>query len=327
MASLRRIRESKILRETSEDSHQIDFSDPDWVVPGSKKSSPEPPVPTTLPQTPQAAPPIYRANEYINPDMLFKKRGSITFLFTTEEQMYYGDDRTQHYQLIGMCPELVRDRYRLYKYYKSSGLPLFENSMQPVEHEIDFDTGFSNPRSSSMLDLGSFDLEDPPEPSSAGTDDNWGEPREVAIKMGDLVGRLGKEGTLVSFWNTELSAYTHLLRKCLDELIAAQQIYPIAYISTPIHGTIPIDLIETTQTHEMTPEEQEHLELAKQMHLMRGDQKKDAMKKLGVGGGGKPHPMQSAMDDAGLRVPGQKWWAPTSEDFDRKLSMALAVIW
>jgi hypothetical protein len=52
------------------------------------------------------------------------------------------------------------------------------------------------------------------------------------------------------------------------------------------------------------PTNQDEVDLYKNLHLMRGAEKKAAMKKLGVGVGGKPHLMASAIANAGLLKPG-----------------------
>jgi hypothetical protein len=74
-------------------------------------------------------------------------------------------------------------------------------------------------------------------------------------------------------------------------------------------------------------EEIEHAELQRRLHLLRGSEKQDAMKKLGVGGR-KDHPIQTALDKAGLRSPGQKWWALNSEWLsieDKPITATIAV--
>jgi hypothetical protein len=63
----------------------------------------------------------------------------------------------------------------------------------------------------------------------------------------------------------------------------------------------------------------EEIELYRRMHLATGDEKKQIMARLGVGGMGSnvEHPWKKALRVAGLPGggPGQKWWAPTSEGF------------
>lgn len=139
---------------------------------------------------------------------------------------------------------------------------------------------------------------------------------KIVVPM--LVGRVGLyQGNFlmyVSFWNQRQDTYSQLLSSCIQRLRADGLIDDNALISTPLHGTVTqVELAgNTQQAKQMSPEEQEMHDLAHQMHTMTGAQKQAAMKKLGVGGQ-KPHPIQTAMDNAGLRVPGQKWWAMNSE--------------
>lgn len=115
---------------------------------------------------------------------------------------------------------------------------------------------------------------------------------------------------IVSFWDNDKLAY-ELLDSCLTALEERKYVKRPYYISTPIHGTVPVDNI--TSTKEMTPEESEQYELQKRLHLMRGAEKQAAMKQLGLGGQKPPHKMQQNLQRAGLLVPGQKWRAPYSE--------------
>ncbi len=138
----------------------------------------------------------------------------------------------------------------------------------------------------------------------------------------DLLGRIGYKRLgytdkvrIVSFWNDTPSVYSKLLESCLKEMMSRNLIDDDSFISSPIHKTVPVSTIlgGKAETKEMTDEEQTDYELHSKLHLMRGQEKRDAMKKVGVDGGGKPHPMQQAMSNAGLLKPGQKWWATQSE--------------
>ncbi len=163
--------------------------------------------------------------------------------------------------------------------------------------------------------------------------------RAAALDKGDLVGRSGTLYTsslgvkdrrktihVVSFWNTDPAHYA-LLPSCLEDLKRKRLVNDRTYVSTPLHGVVPIANVMSGAATASRPddaEKREMEELAKKMHVMRGAEKRDAMKKLGVGGGGKPHPMQTAMDYAGLRQPGQKWWAMQSEGMGSSLGGKLS---
>jgi hypothetical protein len=134
---------------------------------------------------------------------------------------------------------------------------------------------------------------------------------------GVLRGRVGKENAgddynWVSFWNDESEDYIHLLQPCLAKLREDGLINDQSKLSTPLLGTVPINH-GTTGQKELSAEEKEKHDLALRMHTMTGAAKQYAMKLLGVGGGGKPHPIQAAMIKHDLLKPGQKWWAPHSE--------------
>ncbi len=132
----------------------------------------------------------------------------------------------------------------------------------------------------------------------------------------DLVGRAGKVGmlgiTAVSFWNTAQQIYDGLLKDCLEALIYDGFIDSNYFVSTPSTGVVSQDEILGKNVPQQQTSDEE-TELYKQLHLMRGAEKKAAMKKLGVGVGGRSHPMATAMANAGLLKAGQKWWAPHSE--------------
>jgi len=149
----------------------------------------------------------------------------------------------------------------------------------------------------------------------------WHDPVVVRKKLlkKALLGRVGlayepplPRGTkVVSFWNDDELEYDQWLSGCLTTLKSNGIIDDESFVSTPLHGTVPITQIG--RGREMDEHERERYELMSRLHLMRGAEKQAAMKKLGVGAGGRPHPVQSAMRGSGLQGPGQRWWAPTSE--------------
>lgn len=147
--------------------------------------------------------------------------------------------------------------------------------------------------------------------------------RQDAASRGMLLGRVGYDPyrrAIISFWNESSSDYARL-SECLqaleDDGVLDGFETPIT-ISTPIgsynytgHAGDTRDLGRT----ELSPEKRkEHQELLKKVHTLHGDEKKTAMKKLGLGfkSPGK-HPWQKAQEKAGMLGPGQKWWAPQSE--------------
>ncbi len=90
-----------------------------------------------------------------------------------------------------------------------------------------------------------------------------------------------KDLLIVSFWNTNKKAYDNNLAACLQALQNKQL--------------------------------QAKTDLYRKVHIMRGNAKKDAMKKLGLGWVSKKNRWQQEMEKAGQTTPGNKSWAPTSE--------------
>ncbi len=293
--------------------------------------------------------------DYINPDVTYRRPGAVAFIFTSEGRVYYGDEDTTHYEIIGQHQELVISRYRLYGYYQEHGIPMTEGeepgaspeAAEPVSSsrdpqkkrcgycrnyipkeatvcpDCDGDPSYVDPYGSSYQSSVQSDASSGPRRINSDGDDM--EPREVAMGVGDLLGRIGRvnQSLVASFWNTEASQYEQHLQPCLAKLIQDGHLTPDASVSTPLHGTVPMSGLAGAKMKEMTAADHEDMELYKRLHLMRGEEKKAAMKKLGVGVGGSPHPMQSAMLKAGLLGPGQKWWAPHSESFNRRLGSVL----
>lgn len=136
--------------------------------------------------------------------------------------------------------------------------------------------------------------------------------RDEAEKV-SLVGRFykhPKKGTIVSFWNNLPETYDYL-SQCLTDLSQKYRFGDNYVISTPIHGTRVSRYLDTKHATDAVD-----TALAKEMHTMRAG-KKEAMKSIGVGGGGKKKPMQQAYEKEGVIQPGQKYWAPTSESKKR----------
>lgn len=153
--------------------------------------------------------------------------------------------------------------------------------------------------------------------------------RSVDKKFWDWVGRhflLGRAGVLhnrpiITFWNEEGYAS---LGGCLDALEAeAGFSYPDA--STEIHTPSEVlfgDEIHAGETRRagktsLSPEQQEKLGLQRRLHLLRGTEKREALKKLGLWPDQPArHPMKRGLEAAGLLGPGAKWWAPQSEQIE-----------
>lgn len=219
-----------------------------------------------------------------NPDTFWGDPDSIaTFIYTADGYLSYASAGETHY-------DLIRSDVNLYdRYFEYFNVQQHDSDTYEFEGEV-----------------GDYD-------------DLIGFLREHAVQI-DLLGRIGylndntnnTEVPVVSFWNSDARLYDKFLRLCLEEIITQGDVdRNLCYISTPIHKTVPLSSIVAGTAK--TGAVDDNYELYKKLHLMRGAEKQAAMKKLGVGGT-KPHPMQTAMDNANLRVPGQKWWAMNSED-------------
>ena len=140
-----------------------------------------------------------------------------------------------------------------------------------------------------------------------------------------LMGRVNNKGTKLSFWNTDASLVDALLAPCIAEMLSRRMIGPDTKVMAPtLESPVLAADIRSVRIRELSPEEQERIELQQQLHLAVGARKDAIRKKLGMKKPtSKKHPMAVALQNAGHATPGQKWWAGTSEDLGRKLSRIL----
>jgi hypothetical protein len=122
-----------------------------------------------------------------------------------------------------------------------------------------------------------------------------------------------EEAFIVSFWNSNEDVYMRL-PNCIAELMNRNLITDKVIISTPRHGTSIYSQAQvgTERPHE-TAVDDEELKQRLQLHLLRGDEKKAAMQKLGLEPASQKHPVQQSMEKGKYINPGQKWWAMHSE--------------
>lgn len=246
---------------------------------------------------------------YLHPDTWYDQPGAIVFIcmkVNGNQQLFVGEGRgDSHYDLIigeeeyfrELWSYLMHDEYLKQEYQRLCGYS---------EDGEEFKLVYNSHNFSAMLE-------------GSSRDDT---PRRLCSY---LFGRTGtdwwtgsdghrKKRTIVSFWDKDKNSYDKLLQSCLEDLEHDGYITKPYFISTPIHGTVSSDV---TTTKEMTPEDEEKYELYRRLHLMRGAEKRAAMKTLGLGGGFKSHGMATSMQKAGLRSPGQRWWAMNSESKKR----------
>lgn len=142
--------------------------------------------------------------------------------------------------------------------------------------------------------------------------------RKNIILKHHLLGRCGFVGNeqVVAFWND--AALPNLINPCLDALesegiIISDTIVLLANGKTfqaSARGTATKELSGTAVDSKKARER----ELMQQLHLMQPQQKKAAMKELGLVGGGHKQPWQKAAERTKVINPGQKWWAMQSEE-------------
>lgn len=156
-----------------------------------------------------------------------------------------------------------------------------------------------------------------------GLTSNNAHPRDVIMMIGGLLGRVGygrsgtphEETKFCSFWNTDGRQYDGNLKPCLERLLGDEIIDSSTIVSIPNLGSVPLsEALNLGGVRDLSDEEMEKMELYKRLHLMRGEEKQAAMRKLGLGGKQKQHPMQQALQSQKLASPGQRWWAMSSED-------------
>ena len=132
-------------------------------------------------------------------------------------------------------------------------------------------------------------------------------------ELGDYVGI-----QIVSFWTTNRQLYDNL-DECMAALDSHGLLAETSLISTPFGNRMWPDGAEI-ESDELTPEERERIELLQQMHLARGDVKKEIMDKLGLGFEGRPknkiQTHHNGGDDPTRGAPG-KWWSPFGDDINR----------
>ena len=217
-----------------------------------------------------------------NPDVLiFSGNPIMAFIYTRQHKLYLGNDRrSYHHDIICQHPEIGKDEI-----------------IRPLMNATKIRRGY-NLKDHDNLVMAYY------------------------LRQVDLHGRIGRiypgegesEIKIVSFWSTIPETYDLLLQECLDLLIENTYISPNDYLSTPLHGTIPVGFVMrgNATTKELSPEEREDYKRQEDLHMMRGDQKKAELRKIGYAGSSK-QPMQKQAEQIGIVKPGHKWWAPTSE--------------
>ncbi len=117
--------------------------------------------------------------------------------------------------------------------------------------------------------------------------------------------------TFVAFWINDEDLHNKLLRPCLESLLDKRIITGNERVADyAAEGETVNEFLGNRAVG--TKYDLERMQLMQQLHLMKPDQKKAAMMKLGLGAK-KENSWQHRAEDLGIVSPGQKFWAPTSE--------------
>ncbi len=137
--------------------------------------------------------------------------------------------------------------------------------------------------------------------------------RRVLEADGALLGRVGdfKQERYASFWD---EGDHSKIPECLKSLYNSSLIDEMTVIV--VTGQEPRRYQDAVVSTQRTPEQERKMQLARELHLMRPDEKKAAMRELGLAPGSKKRPWQQEAENTNLVRPGQKWWGLTSEAKD-----------
>ena len=123
-----------------------------------------------------------------------------------------------------------------------------------------------------------------------------------------IEGRASKDQKVVSFWK---KMHGGKLAKCIEWLIKEDIINHDTWIIG--ENFDPFKPGDNARMREIDPERQAEYDLRRQLHLLPPDQKRAAMKKLGLAWKSNKSPWQKEAERLGFAKPGQKWWAIRSE--------------
>lgn len=136
-----------------------------------------------------------------------------------------------------------------------------------------------------------------------------------------LLGRCGYVGNeqVATFWND--AKVPRLINPCLDALeregIIIDSTIVVLSNGSKFQASSRSESVTQqpsgTAVDPVSAKKMRERELMQQLHLMPPQQKKAAMKELGLVGGGHKQPWQKATEKHKLIKPGQKWWAMQSE--------------
>jgi hypothetical protein len=130
-----------------------------------------------------------------------------------------------------------------------------------------------------------------------------------------------EDKTIISIWNEDVQFVLSLIQPCIEAIL------PRLYQSTetePKNDCLVCTPFKTNwwskwRLAKANPTGK-NVELYRNLHLMKPQEKRNAMEKLGLQTQTKQSPWSTAMSQAGLLTPGQKAWAAQSESFKEWLN-------
>lgn len=249
----------------------------------------------------------YVNGEFLDPDDFYRLPGAVPFIYNDDGTLLTGDYNNTHLDII--CQNLTYYRLADYNFKDFSELQqLHINSMLPGRDNLrkEFSKVYVNAVNlrSAMSEQRFDDSLDQPmalEKGATRFDDD-----EIIVRP-VLVGRVSPNKQYVAFWK-----YNDLMAPCLKALFH-EGFITLDTIFANGRQHMPVRTFLRGGRFAPSPEDDERREMMQQLHLMGPQQKKAAMKKLNLIGGGHKQPWQKAAEQNKVVSPGQKWWATTSE--------------
>lgn len=286
------------------------------------------------------------SDQWINPDKLLAV-DAIPIIYTSDGKIYYGEQDDIHGYLVANT-ELYQ-RYlslfghefeRSFEAAQFSGHPIGESELPNAEIPLTI-------KAPTRQDEVSPTIKAPTRPDGCqycggriddrdGVCDDCGRPqngwsysadfntwRELAQSV-DLYARTDANRTIVSFWNTDPQLYQKLLSPCIKKMMddgvlqdnGKSRLNTPILISTPLHKTVELKQALAQEVAAPDEETLAKAQLWQRLHTMPPDEKRAAMQRLGLTGEepSSKRPWQQAFERERLIQPGQKWWAPYSEE-------------
>lgn len=246
----------------------------------------------------QSAKPYTIERYEIDPDSFYRKTGAVPFIYHPDGTLQTsGHDRTHLDIIVQNSPTYGLDDWG-FETFQELQLAHIKGMQAEKAHQAD-----CNPYESPYY--GALEAR-----------------KKLKEEQIALLGRIGNYITtaangdninahMLAFWND--SKMPDLVTPCLKDLFH-QKLITLDTIYANGNKRMSVRDYLRGGRFDENPEEAERKALMQQLHLMPPQQKKAAMKKLKLAGGGHKPGWQKATEKHNLVRPGQKWWAMQSED-------------